>query len=185
MASMKFTRPRVTYADLERAPEDGRRYELYDGEVCVVPSPIPRHQIVVQRLWQALDAYAADHGGLALISPIDIVLSAYDVVQPDLVFFSASRCHLVQLDKPICHPPDLVVEVLSPSTAGTDRGRKMHMLARYGLPEYWIVDPVARVIENYLLIEGAYTLVQATAASEVAGSPRLADLTIDLAGVFP
>ena len=67
MPPVKLMRPRVSYADLERAPEDGRRYELYDGEVFVVPSPLPQHQIVAQRLWRMLDDYASGYGGLAIV----------------------------------------------------------------------------------------------------------------------
>src|SRR5712691_387004 len=156
MAPMEMVRPRVSYADLERMPEDGRRFELYDGEVCVVPSPILRHQIVAQRLWWVLDHYAARSGGLAVMSPIDIVFSDYDVVQPDIVFFRASRLDAVSLDSPIRNAPDLAVEVLSPSTAANDRGRKMRMFQRYSVPEYWIVDPVRETIEIYSLVDGEY-----------------------------
>lgn len=82
---MEVVRPRVSYADLERTPEDGRRYELYDGEVFVVPSPLPIHQMVVQAILQLLDRYTTTHGGLVLVAPLDIVLTEFDVVQPDLV----------------------------------------------------------------------------------------------------
>ena len=81
---MKAVRPRVSYADLERAPEDGRRYELYDGEVFVVPSPLPKHQVVALRIVEMLSAYVRRHGGFCVTSPIDIVFSDYDVLQPDV-----------------------------------------------------------------------------------------------------
>ena len=151
MARVKIVQPRISFADLERAPEDGRRYELYDGEVFVVPAPLPRHQVVQHLIADMLRDYAANRGGFAVPSPIDIVFSDYDVLQPDVVFFSADRRHLVDLDRVIRHPPDLCVEVISPSTQETDRGRKMQMFARYGVPEYWIVDPRARRIEVYRL----------------------------------
>jgi Uma2 family endonuclease len=142
MGAVERVQPRVSYADLERAPEDGRRYELYDGEVYVVPAPMPRHQRVQIRIVEWLDGYAASVGGLVVDAPIDIVFSEYDVLQPDVVFFGASRAHLVDLDRPIRHAPDLCIEILSPSTEATDRGRKLQMFARYAVPEYWIVDPV-------------------------------------------
>ena len=138
-------------ADLERWPEDGRRYELYDGEVRVVPSLLPVHQVVVMNLVDVFRAYGREHGGLALQSPIDIIFSDYDVIQPDLVFFEASRRHLVRLDAPIRHHPDIAVEVLSPSTRAIDRGRKMQMFARYGMPESWIVGPDAKTIDVHVL----------------------------------
>ena len=188
---MQVMKPRVSYADLERAPEDGRRYELYDGEVFVVPSPLPRHQIVADKLGQMLNAYANARGGLVLISPIDIVFSQYDVVQPDLVFFQASRRHFVQLDAPIRHAPDLAVEVLSPSTTATDRGKKMHMLERYGVQEYWIVDSIRETIEIYTLAADearrsrAYSLAQTASASHQLRSPLLSGLTFPTASIFP
>lgn len=182
---MKLVKPRVSYTDLERAPEDGRRYELYDGEVFVVPSPLPRHQIVGLLLSQVLADYAKERGGLALISPIDIVFSEYDVVQPDVVFFQASRRHLVQLDAPIRHAPDLAIEVLSPSTAPMDRGKKMQMFARHSVSEYWIVDPIREVIEIYALVGDSYLLAQTVATTDQLRSALLPDLTFPTASIFP
>ena len=182
---MKVVKPRMSYVDLERTPEDGRRYELYDGEVFVVPSPLPRHQIVGQMLWRVLADYASVQGGLPLVSPIDIVFSEYNVVQPDVVFFQASRRQLVQLDAPIRHRPDLAIEVLSPSTAATDRGKKMQMLARYGVPEYWIVDPICETVEIYTLVADSYLLAATVASTDQLRSPLLPDLTFPAAGIFP
>jgi len=95
---MKAVRPRVSYADLERAPEDGRRYELYDGEVFVVPSPLPKHQVVALRIVEMVSEYVRQHGGFCVTSPIDIVFSEYDVLQPDVIFFSPARAHLVDIN---------------------------------------------------------------------------------------
>ena len=147
MGAVERVHPRVSFADLERAVDDGRRYELYDGEVYVVPAPIPLHQVVQYTLAEALRAICRQHGGFAVGSPIDIVFSDYDVVQPDLIVFGPARAHLVDLHTAIRHAPDLCVEILSPSTEATDRGRKLQMFARYGVPEYWIVDPVSASIE--------------------------------------
>jgi Uma2 family endonuclease len=184
MARVKVVQPRVSYADLERAPEDGRRYELYDGEVFVVPAPLPRHQVSQQLALEVLRAYAAQHGGFAVDSPIDIVFSDFDVVQPDVVFFRRERQHLIDLDAPIRHAPDLCVEVLSPSTAATDRGRKMQMFARYGVPEYWIVDPLARTVEVHRLANGAYMVTSVARDRDVIVSPTIDGLTFGAATVF-
>jgi Uma2 family endonuclease len=160
MGGVERVRARVSFADLERAPEDGRRYELYDGEVYVVPTPIPRHQVVQYTVAEALRALCRQHGGFAVGSPIGIVFSEYDVLQPDVVFFRPERAHLIDLDRAIRHAPDLCVEILSPSTEQTDRGRKLQMFARYGVPEYWIVDPVHETIEVHRLEAGGYRLAQ-------------------------
>lgn len=158
MCPVKAVNPRVSYADLERVPEDGRRYELYDGEVFVVPAPLPKHQVVALTIAEMLRKYARDHGGFAVASPIDIVFSDYDVLQPDVIYFAPGRAALVDVNRVIRHAPDLCVEVLSPSTAVADRGRKMQMFARYHVPEYWIVDPATATIEVYALRPAGYEL---------------------------
>jgi Uma2 family endonuclease len=126
---------RVSYDDLAQMPEDGRRYEVYDGEVFVVPSPILLHQVVAMRLWRILDDHAGETGGLVVASPIDVIFSDYDVVQPDIVFLTADSMRTVDLMDRVRQPPNLAVEVLSPSTASNDRGRKMRMFHRFGVAE--------------------------------------------------
>ena len=185
MALMEVQGRRVSYADLQQMPEDGRRYELYDGEVFLVPSPLLRHQVVAQRLWRLLDDHASQSGGLAVVSPIDIVFSEYDVVQPDIVFLTAESLRTVSLDAPVRRSPDLAVEVLSPSTASNDRGRKMRMFQWYGVPEYWIVDPVKETIEMYRLAESAYQLAGTFSKGDEMRSAVLPDLLFALTGVFP
>lgn len=185
MAPMELQRRRVSYDDLAQMPEDGRRYELYDGEVFVVPSPILLHQVVAMRLWRILDDYASQTGALTVVSPIDVVFSDYDVVQPDIVLLTADSMRTVSLMGPVRQSPDLAVEVLSPSTASNDRGRKMRMFQRYGVPEYWIVDPNAETIEVYRLAESAYALVGTFSGSEEMRSAVLPDLTLVPSSVFP
>lgn len=184
MTRVKMVQPRVSYADLERTPEDGRRYELYDGEVFVVPAPLPRHQVTRHLIAELLRTFATHRGGFAVQSPIDIVFSQYDVLQPDVVFFRRERRDLVDLDAPIRHAPDLCVEVLSESTAATDRGRKMQMFARYRVPEYWIVDPHARRVEVYTLAETGYVLVATVEGSGDISSPTIEGLQFPAESLF-
>src|SRR5882672_5702469 len=106
MAPMKAAYPRVSFADLEKWPEDGRRYELYDGEVYEVPSPFPLHQIAASRLHVVLAEYVREHGGIVLFAPLDIVLTEYDVVQPDLMLFTRERQHLINPRKVTRVQPD-------------------------------------------------------------------------------
>jgi Uma2 family endonuclease len=185
MAPVGVERPRVSYADLERMPEDGRRYELYDGEVFVVPAPVPRHQIVQIALTELLRRWAGRHGGFVVGSPIDIIFTEHDVLQPDVVLFRPERTHLIDLDRPIRHVPDLCVEVLSPSTAAADRGRKMQAFARFGVPEYWIADPALRSIEVYRLARDGYVLEPTAGPDTVVTSPTFDGLTVSTADVFP
>lgn len=176
MALMSVARPRVSYLDLQRAPEGGRRYEIYDGEVFVIPAPLPLHQIVALNLYDIFRGWVQRHGGVVLAAPIDIMLSDYDVVQPDVVFFSPARQHWVQLREPIRAAPDITVEVLSPPTVVTDRGRKMQLLARYGAPEYWLVDPDPAIVEVYHLRRGAYVLASLAAGGASVYSAELTGL---------
>lgn len=172
MALRHLARPRVSYPDLQGALGDGRRCELYDGEVFVIPAPFPLHQIVALNLYAFFRGWAQRHGGVVLAAPIDIVLSDYDVVQPDVVVFSPARRHWIQLREPIRAAPDITVEVLSPHTSVTDRGKKMQLLARYGAPEYWLVDPDAGTVEVYHLRRGAYLLACLAGRGESVRSPE-------------
>jgi Uma2 family endonuclease len=149
MPFMKVADTRVTFAELQLWPDDGRRYELYGGEVIVVPMPLPRHQRVAMHVGDIFSAYERLIGGLVFCVPIDIVFSEHNVVQPDVVFFRKERRHVIDMMAATRAAPDLAVEVLSPSTEAHDRGRKMQLLARFGVPEYWIVDPVKNTIDEH------------------------------------
>ena len=190
MASMQAAPPRFGYADLLAMPDDGRRYEIHGGELVVVPAPILRHQFAAGELFTVLNDYRRRSGGLALSAPFDVVFDEHDVLQPDVVFFRAERLHLLDLDGPARAAPDLVVEVLSPSTAKLDRGRKMRIFARYAAPEYWIVDPVRQRIEVHILerdvegAAGAYRRAQIAAPGDTVRSVALPDLTFDAARIF-
>jgi Uma2 family endonuclease len=184
MRLMEATDPRVTFAELQQWPDDGRRYELYDGEVIVVPSPFGRHQRVALSIAEVLRDYERATGGLAFIAPLDIVLSEHNVVQPDIVYFSEQRRHLVHDWEATRAAPDLAVEVLSRSTEARDRGRKMQLLARFGVPEYWLVDPAKNTIEIYVLRGSAYALAGKHGEPDSVSSATLQNLTFPAARVF-
>jgi Uma2 family endonuclease len=184
MRFMRATNQRVTFAELQEWPDDGRRYELYDGEVIVVPSPFPRHQRVALNIEEILREYEHASGGLMFHAPLDIVLSEHNVVQPDVVFFRKERRHVIDMMAATRAAPDLAVEVLSRSTEARDRGRKMELLARFGVPEYWIVDPVKNTFEIYMLRGSAYGLVAACDEHQDVTSPMLPGLSFPAARVF-
>ena len=175
----------MSFADVEQWPEDGRRYELYDGEVYVVPSPLPLHQVVSARLYDVLRDHARAHGGIVLYAPLDIVLTEYDVVQPDLLFFTRERQDAINLRKVTRHAPDLAIEILSPSTASNDRGRKLKLLARHGVKEYWLVDPDGINIEVYALSGEQFLLADTATGTEAVRSPLLPTLELRPADVIP
>jgi Uma2 family endonuclease len=173
-----------TYSDLERFPEDGPRYELYDGELWEMPAPTLNHQFCVGRCFRLLADYADRTDAVALASPLDIAFSEYEVVQPDVIFFSPARKHLINWDRPTRHAPDLVVEALSPGTQGNDRGRKLKMFARYGVPEYWLLDPRERTVEVRSLRDRDYALVLTARCGETFTSPRFPDLACEVSWLF-
>ena len=178
MAVVKALSSRVSYADLEKWPDDGRRYELYDGEVYEVPSPIPLHQMVSARLYLALEEYTRTHGGIVLYAPLDIVLTDYDVVQPDLLLFTRDRAHVINPKAVTRQAPDLAIEILSPTTAANDRGRKMRLLARHGVREFWLVDPDAAAIEIYQLAGHDFVLAGRAGRSDTVASALLPGFTL-------
>lgn len=134
-----------TYEDYRRTQDD-ERYELLDGELIRVPAPRMDHQLVVLRLASRLHEFVEERGlGVVLIAPCDVVLSDTDVVQPDVLFVSRERAHVI-VPENVRGAPDLVVEVLSPSSGERDRTVKRALYARHGVREYWQVDPQARTV---------------------------------------
>jgi len=147
MSSALQARHRWTYSELVALPDDQMRHELIDGEHFVSPSPATAHQETSKRLFVALNTFVERHRlGEVLYAPFDIKLSAYTVLVPDLVYFTASRFARVVNEKHAVAAPDLVVEILSPGTRRRDLGRKRAVYDRDGAREYWIVDPEARSI---------------------------------------
>ncbi|HMB54796.1 MAG TPA: Uma2 family endonuclease [Thermoanaerobaculia bacterium] len=150
----------LTYEDYLYLPEDGKRHELIDGEHFVTPAPIPKHQLAVVNLVTALHRFVADHSlGRVLTAPIDVVLSDTDVVQPDVLFVAADRLSIIG-EKNLQGAPDLVVEVLSDSTRRTDEITKRRLYERFGVGEYWLIDPLLESAKVYRPgDDGAYTRV--------------------------
>jgi Uma2 family endonuclease len=129
-------------------PDDGNRYEVIDGELLVSPSPSRLHQRAAGELFVILHAYLAGTDLEVLFAPFAVTWSARTEVQPDLLV--APSAHL----RPLRYGEgasvlELVVEVLSPSSARTDRHRKRRLYQSQGVPEYWIVDPGSRLFERW------------------------------------
>jgi Uma2 family endonuclease len=133
---------RWTWAEFARLPSEGStRNEVIAGELFVTPGPAPRHQRVVMRLIEVLNPFVRAHDlGELLPGPVDVIFAEGDYLEPDLVFLCRGRDDIVT-DRGIEGPPDLVVEIVSPSTAARDRGIKRDRYQLYGVPEYWVVDP--------------------------------------------
>lgn len=174
----------LTYQDYLQMPDDRTRKEILGGDLYVTPAPPPVHQRAVTNLTSILNTYAAGHGlGTVFVSPIDLVLSQTDVVQPDIVFVSAANKRIIG-EAAIQGTPDLVVEVLSPSTAKLDRGRKKELYARSGIPEYWILDPEGRTVEVYRLSAGAYRQDLRASGSDAIHPDLFPGLAVNLASLW-
>lgn len=136
----------LTYEDYLGFPDDGRRHELLEGDHMMTPAPSPAHQLVVGRLLHALLSFLdREPIGRVLTSPIDVLLSPTDVVQPDVCFARRERLTIVTR-RGLEGAPDLMVEVLSPATRRTDETSKLHVYAKHGVAEYWLVDSEARTV---------------------------------------
>ncbi|MEJ7762333.1 MAG: Uma2 family endonuclease [Thermomicrobiales bacterium] len=151
----------TTWADVLVMPEDpGKRQEIIGGELTVSPSPGLDHQTVLDEIYARLSAHVRALGlGRIFGSSVDVKASEYDVVVPDLLFVTAARQDIIRRDaQTIDEPPDLVLEIISPGSAARrrDRIQKLAFYARFGVAEYWLVDPVARTWETLILEGGVY-----------------------------
>ena len=139
----------MTYAQFALLPEDRKRHELMDGELFVTPAPTPKHQDIAGKLYARLLAFVETNAlGKVYIAPVDVVFDDHTVLEPDLLFISQARRGIVGEDA-IHGAPELVVEVVSPSTFYHDLRRKMTADSQFGVQEYWIVDPEKQTVELY------------------------------------
>ena len=137
----------LTYDDLLEMPDDGQRREVLAGELIVNPAPRRDYQEVAANLDWILQRFFRSSGlGRVYTHPVDIYLGRSDIVQPDLVVIRDSRLDIYRPEGVVAEPPDIVIEILSPSTRGIDLVRKMALYARTGIPEYWIADPERRML---------------------------------------
>jgi Uma2 family endonuclease len=176
---------KLTSRDWLGFPDDGKLYELIDGELFVTPAPSTRHQRLARNLARHLDAHLVETGrGELFFAPIGVKLSDEDVVEPDLVVVLAEHAERIG-PQVIEGAPDLVVEILSPGSAGRDLTSKRDLYARFGIPEYWIVDPESASVE-VLTIEGdAYARSGLFRRGDTLRSDLLEGLELALSEIFP
>ena len=171
---------RLNYEDYCLLPNNGKRYEIIDGELFVTPSPLWRHQNVLANLLYYLTDFVKKHDlGKVYPAPFDVVFSQYDVVEPDILYVSKARAS-VTTEKNIQGAPDLVVEILSESTAKIDRTTKLKLYARYGVAEYWVVDPATCSAEIYRPVPGGYELAAQLDSSQSLTSPLFPGFSLPL-----
>jgi Uma2 family endonuclease len=171
-----------TYEDYLDFPDDGKRYEIIDGEVYVTPAPLVRHQDIVLFVARKIADHLDRHGGgRVFVAPLDVVLSPTDVVEPDVLFVAEADGHRITRPN-LQGPPTLAVEVLSDPRH--DRVRKRRLYAGFGVPEYWIVDPEGERVEVYRLAGHEYPTPTLLEAGTVLTTDVLPGLSIDVAALL-
>jgi Uma2 family endonuclease len=161
----------------------GVRLELVNGEVAVSPSPIPDHSYTLISLSSLLKVHVDDNDLGELLADVDTIFGEHDVRRPDLLFFVRSRRHFIK-EKAIHGPPDLCVEIVSPSSGKIDRKDKFAQYAAGKVKHYWIVDPKRRTIEAYTLRGGKYVGRVRGSGSDVVKLPPFPKLEIPLAKLW-
>ena len=178
---------KLTCEDLLLFPDDGKRHELIDGVHYVTPSPNTKHQAIVWNLILFIGNYLHEHPvGRAFSSPLDVVFSEFDVVVPDLLFVSRPRQDEILTKQHVRGAPDLVVEVGSPGTRKRDETIKRRLYERFGVSEYWVIDPELDTIKVYRRVDERYVRVAELSLEngDVLTTPLLPGLEMPLLRIF-
>ncbi len=177
------TKSKYTYEDYLNTPE-GERYELIDGELIFLPTPNMAHQEARGNLGTGMYMYAKDGElGRVFFVPFDIVFSDSDVVQPDILFVSKARDRIITHDN-VKGAPELLVEIISPFSAKRDWNDKRDLYARHGVIEYWIADPVHRMVSVMLLKNGVLELAGAYVEGDTVAATALAGFRVGVGEIF-
>lgn len=178
---------KLTWEDLQQFPEDGKLHELIDGEHIVTAAPNLRHQIICGNLFAAIRSHLqVQPTGLVVFAPMDVILSSYDVLEPDLLYISHPRRAALEPSSWIKGAPELVVEIGSPSTRKRDETVKRRLYEQFGVEEYWVVDPDLDSIKVYRQEDGRYVRVAELTSEQgdILTTPLLPGLQILLVDVF-
>jgi Uma2 family endonuclease len=173
------------FRDMEFPENDTFIYELIEGILIKKQAPSPLHQKAVIKIAHAFETQVqTKDNGFAYTSPIDVYFDKYNNTQPDVLFILKDREFIIDPLQGIVSPPDLIVEVLSPSTAKVDKVDKKAMYLKFGVKEYWIVDPIYKTVLLYVLNENQYELKQELIEDGKIESVVLPDLDLNITLVF-
>jgi Uma2 family endonuclease len=162
----------------------GVRLELVDGEIAVSASPMPRHSYADRALTALLWIHVESKDLGLVLGDTDTIFGEFDVRRPDIIYFTKQRAHLVEEDEAISGPPDLCIEIVSPSSVTVDRTDKFEQYAKGKVRFYWIVDPKNRLIEAFKLVGGRYKPCGSGANNDVVSLPPFPDLKIPLKSIW-
>jgi Uma2 family endonuclease len=182
-AVLRRANVQVSYQDYQLLPKD-TRYEILDGNLCMVSSPNTKHQRVSKKLLIALARQVEERNlGEVFVAPYDVIFSEDNIVQPDIFFIAGGRVGLVG-ELNLQGAPDLVIEILSAGSRKKDLETKKKIYARFGVGEYWIVNPETETIEVQIWSEIGYLRYAAHAKSGCLSSPLLPSVKIRLQDIF-
>ena len=177
------TTPRLTYQDYANLEGD-ERYELLDGELILVASPNRDHQSASVRLLTRMHSFVEENDlGWVYDAPFDVLFTDTDVAQPDIMFISREREHILTHAN-VQGAPDLIVEILSPSSSTRDWRAKRELYAAHGVREYWIIDPTNRIVSVMLLQDGVLQIEQTRTEDDTATSTVLEGFNVNLDSIF-
>ena len=172
-----------TYSDYLKTPEGGK-FQLIDGEIIEMPSPKSIHQqILVLLSSEFIQKVHKKKEGVVFVAPMDVYLSETETYQPDVFIILNENTSIIEENR-IKGAPDLVVEILSPTTAYYDLRHKKNIYEKSGVKEYWILDPIQKILEIYSNKENKFFLQSEYKQTDIAKSPLIQDLEINLAEVF-
>ena len=176
---------KITVKELfEMDLEEGYFYELLNGNIVKKQAPSPQHQLAVSNLLTFMNFYALSNElGQCYTAPIDVFFDEYNNTQPDILFIRAERAFIVTHDG-IEGQPDLIVEVISPSSIKNDRVTKKDLYLKFGVMEYWLIDPIYQTVEIYVLEQDKYVLKFMLVESGEVASQVLEGFKIDIKGIF-
>jgi Uma2 family endonuclease len=179
---------KMTYAEfryMEIPDGDTSIYELINGNIMRRSSPQSRHQIVQANLMRNLGNFVfAKQLGRVLGAPMDVVFGDDDCTQPDVFFIKKEREKIIEWDGPVWGSPDLIVEIISKGTAKHDRVDKFKQYQKFGVPEYWLIDPANQSVEVFFLEDKAYVLQQFQEIEGLVKSKVLEGLELDMNDIF-
>jgi Uma2 family endonuclease len=174
----------LTYEDYARlTPPDNGNYELHQGKIVFMASPLAPHQIVSMNLSVNLGSHIVQKKlGRLLAAPMDVRFAPHDIVQPDLLFISQERLSIIQ--KIVEGAPDLVVEIKSPSNTSVELQYKKYLYEMGGVQEYWLVNLETKTIRQYELIEEELLLQRVLKITDTLKSSVLPNFEMPMANVF-
>lgn len=184
VATYRIPRKMYAYQDYLKLPADGNRYEVIEGELIMTPAPYTIHQRVSRKIvYELISFVEKEKIGELYYAPIDVLLSNINVVQPDILFISNQNFHIIT-EKNIKGTPDLIIEIISPSTGYYDLIAKQELYEKFGVKEYWLVDPKKQRFEIYENMGQKFELNQRIEREGIITSQVLKGLQINVKKIF-